>query len=237
MVPEWDDQTAHLKSEVYFFSTRLRLNQTWGTPAPITIRDAEFGAARVRAFGIYGYRIADPRVFFAKVSGTRESYGVAELDGQLRSTVVATLANHFAESAVPFLGMAAAQDALAAAVRAKAAPLFADLGLSLESLHIQSISLPPELQERLDERIGLRIVDDLGRYTQFQMARSIPVAAAADGGAGAGVGVGVGMGMGQALAQAVTQATQAPGAATCPKCNVRLDRAAKFCPECGAALR
>src|ERR1041384_7452125 len=44
------------KSEVYFFSTRLRLEQTWGTPQPITIRDAEFGTLRVRAFGIYSYR-------------------------------------------------------------------------------------------------------------------------------------------------------------------------------------
>src|SRR5439155_14476783 len=91
------------KSEIYFFSTRLRVDQHWGTPTPITIRDAEFGAARVRAFGIYSYRIAAPRTFFQNISGTRATYGVAELSGQLLGTLAATLADHLAESAVPFL--------------------------------------------------------------------------------------------------------------------------------------
>ena len=51
------------KSDVYFFSTRLQIDQKWGTATPITIRDKEFGAVRLRGYGIYSYRIADPRVF------------------------------------------------------------------------------------------------------------------------------------------------------------------------------
>jgi len=39
---------------------------------PITIRDKEFGAVRLRAFGIYSYRISDAKIFYTKVSGTRE---------------------------------------------------------------------------------------------------------------------------------------------------------------------
>jgi membrane protease subunit (stomatin/prohibitin family) len=229
------------KSDVYFFSTRLRLNQTWGTAHPLTIRDAEFGAVQVRAYGIYSYRITVPRVFFQRVSGTRESYRVGDLEGQLRGTLVTTLSDHFAESRVPFLDMAANQIELAAAVQAKARPLLADLGLSLESFQIQNISLPDELGKRLEERIGMGIVGNLGTYTQFQVARSIPVAAAEGGGAaGAGVGVGAGIAMGQAMAQATGQITAPPTAAsvavTCPRCQARLDRRSKFCPECGAAL-
>ncbi|PYM18417.1 MAG: hypothetical protein DMD81_05960, partial [Candidatus Rokuibacteriota bacterium] len=169
------------KSEVYFFSTRLRLNQTWGTAHPLTIRDAEFGAVQVRAYGIYSYRINAPRIFFQKVSGTRESYLVGDLEGQLRGTLVATLTDHFAESRVPFLDMAANQVELAAAVRDRARPLLADLGLALETFQIENISLPDELQKRLDERIGMGIVGNPGPYTQFQVARSIPVAAAEGG--------------------------------------------------------
>ena len=222
------------KSEVYFFSTRLRLNQTWGTANPITVRDHEFGAARVRAFGIYSYRIADARRFFAKVSGTRASYGVDELEGQLRSTLVTTFAVHLGESDVPFLDMAGKQDALAAAVQAKAAPFFTDLGLALETFQVQSVSLPDALEERLDERIGMGFAGDLGRYGQFQAARSVPIAAAAGGTAGAGVGMGVGVAMGQAMAHAVTPAAAAK--VVCPACNAALDRASKFCPECGGPL-
>ena len=243
------------KSEVYFFSTRLRLNQTWGTASPITVRDAEFGAVRVRAYGIYSYRIAAPAVFHQKVSGTRESYLVGDLEGQLRATVVSMLGDHFGESRVPFLDMAANQAELAAAVRERTQPHFAELGLALDGLQIQSVSLPDELQKRLDERIGMGIVGDLGRYTQFQTAQSIPVAAAQAGGAaGAGVGLGAGVAMGQAMTQAMTgarptepvaapatSAATAPSASpvaalACPHCQARLDRPSKFCPECGRSL-
>src|SRR5215831_11157326 len=237
----WDKGfESPFKSEVYFFSLRLRVNQTWGTPNPITIRDREFGAVRLRGFGVYSYGIADPRVFFRKLSGTRESYTVADVEGQLRSTLVSTLADHFGQTQVPFLDMAASQDALARAILQKARPAFADLGLSLEGFLIQNISLPDELQKRLDERIGMGIVGDLSRYTQFQVGQSIPTAAAAGGAAGAGVGVGAGVAMGQAMGKTISQAGEAPASAqapvaaasaaaaagvVCARCQARLDRA------------
>ncbi len=200
---------------------------------------------RLRAYGVYAFKIADPRAFFLKVSGTRETYAVADVEGQLRSTVVSALTDHFGQSQVPFLDMAASQDVLAAAVAHKARPAFSELGLSLESLQIQNISLPDELQKRLDERIGMGIVGDLSRYTQYQVAQSIPIAAAANGAAGAGAGIGAGIAMGQVVGQAVTQAAQtAPGqaqpsatrTAVCAKCLAQIERPGKFCPECGSAL-
>jgi membrane protease subunit (stomatin/prohibitin family) len=253
----WDKLfESPFKSDVYFFSTRLRLNQTWGTANPLTIRDREFGAVRLRGFGAYAYRIADPRVFFANVSGTRDVYAVADLEGQLRSTIISTLTDHLGESQVPFLDMAANQDELARAVMQRARPPFAELGLSLEAFQIQNLSLPEDLQKRLDERIGMGIVGDLSRYTQFQVAQSIPTAAAAPGGAaGAGVGLGAGIAMGQAMSQVIGQPPHPPGAGAapgvttpgpapsapapgtvCARCETPLDRPGKFCPECGAPL-
>jgi len=244
----WDKGfESPFKSEVYFFSMRLRVNQTWGTPNPITIRDREFGAARIRGFGVYSFCIADPRVFFRKLSGTRDAYAVADVEGQLRSTLVSTLADHFGQAQVPFLDMAANQDALAHTIVEKARPAFAELGLSLEGFQIQNISLPDELQKRLDERIGIGIVGDPARYTQFQVAQSIPTAAASGGAAGAGVGVGAGIAMGQAMGQAISQTTPRPAGASqstpasadaivCRRCQARLDHPSKFCPECGAPL-
>jgi membrane protease subunit (stomatin/prohibitin family) len=251
------------KSEVYFFSTRLRLNQTWGTANPFTIRDAEFGAVRVRGFGIYSYRIADVGVFFRRVSGTRDAYRVGDLEGQLRNSLVAILSDHFGGSQVAFLDMAANQTALARAIFQKARPMFTDLGLSLEDFRIENISLPDELQRRLDERIGMGIVGDLERYTRFQTGQSIPAAATSGGAAGAGMGLGAGIAMGQAMGQAMTQtATPQPAAPpaaapparmassrsrqpaasgpsttiVCSQCHSSLDRPSKFCPECGAPL-
>ncbi|HTO13912.1 MAG TPA: SPFH domain-containing protein [Candidatus Binatia bacterium] len=244
----WDKMfESPFKSDVYFFSLRLRLNQKWGTSNPITIRDREFGAVRLRAFGIYTFRIASPQVFYQKVSGTRDTYGLGDLEGQLRNTIVAVLTDHFAESQVPFLDMAANQVELGAAVGDRLRPMFSDLGLALEGFQVQNVSLPDELQKRLDERIGMGLVGDLGRYTQYQTAQSIPVAAANEGGvAGAGAGLGAGVAIGQAMTQAIGQARgggPAPAAAAagavatgaCGACAKPVPAGARFCPACGAA--
>jgi len=121
----WDKAfQSPFKSDVYFFSTRTQTDQHWGTPNPITIRDKEFGAVRLRGFGIYSYHIKDAKTFYLKISGTREVYTVADLEGQLRNTIVAKMTDTFAVSQVPFLDMAANQAALAEKIKAQTAPAF-----------------------------------------------------------------------------------------------------------------
>jgi membrane protease subunit (stomatin/prohibitin family) len=247
----WDKAfKSPFKSDVYYFSTRLQINQKWGTTTPITIRDKEFGAVRLRAYGIYAYRVQDPKVFYEKVSGTRELYQTADLDGQLRNTIVARMTDAFGNSAISFLDMAAAQQQLAASMLAALKPVFADLGLLLDSFVVENVSLPDELQKLLDQRIGMNMVGDMGRYTQFQVAQSMPIAAANEGGgaAGAGVGLGAGLAMAQQMMGAVrppaapapadtAPAAPAAGGATkfCISCGKPIPRAAHFCPECGGA--
>ena len=99
---------------MFFFSTRIQTNQHWGTQNPISIRDKEFGAVRLRAFGIYSYHVADAKVFYTKISGTRDVYKVEDLEGQLRNTIVGRMTDTFAGSQVAFLDMAANQVALSA---------------------------------------------------------------------------------------------------------------------------
>jgi membrane protease subunit (stomatin/prohibitin family) len=250
------------KSEVYFFSTRRRVGLTFGTPQPITIRDRELGAVQVRAFGVYGFRVADAGRFHEQLSGTREVYRVADLEGQLRAILVAALAAELGGGAVPFLDLAANQPALGVAVGARAQAACEPLGVAISDVVVESLTLPDELQHRLEERIGMAVVGDLGRYAQFQTGRSIPLAAASEGGAaGAGVGVGAGVALGQTMAQAITSAAGAGGAqmrgtgggtpgggggggatpgpaggATCPHCHATLERPTRFCPECGQSL-
>jgi membrane protease subunit (stomatin/prohibitin family) len=248
----WDKKfESPFKSEVYFFSTRQRIGQTFGTPQPITVRDREFGSVRVRAFGVYSFRIADAGRFHQQISGTRAAYTVGDLEGQLRAVLVSALGGALGAGDTAFLDLAANQAALATAVRTRAHTDCEPLGIAITDVKIESLTLPDELQQRLDERIGMQIVGDLGRYTQFQTARSIPLAAAegGSGAAGAGVGVGAGAAMGQAMARAVAAsttavATDAAAAATtaaaamtiCPHCDSRLRQTTPFCPECGQPL-
>jgi membrane protease subunit (stomatin/prohibitin family) len=249
----WDKAfQSPFKSDVYFFSTRIQTNQRWGTANPITIRDKEFGAVRLRAFGIYTYHIVDPKVFYSKVSGTRDVYSVADLEGQLGNTIVARITDTFASSQLPFLDMAANQAALSDKIAAQLKPGFADFGLALDSFVVENLSLPDELQRVLDQRISMNMVGDMGRYTQYQVAQAIPIAAANEGGGAAGIGAGLGAGvaMGQAMMDALKKAgSSAPevapatgGAAAtsaetkfCLSCGKPIPKISKFCPECGQA--
>ena len=82
---------------------------------------------------------------------------------------------------------------------------FAKLGLALENFTVESISLPASIQAALDKKISMGVIGDLGRYTQYQTAESIPLAAQNEGGlAGIGAGLGVGAGIGQAMAGAMS---------------------------------
>ncbi|WP_412478800.1 SPFH domain-containing protein [Azonexus sp. IMCC34839] len=206
----WDKLfESPFKSDVYFFSTRTQLDQKWGTPNPITIRDKDFGIVRLRAFGIYSYHLTDPKLFYQKISGTRDTYTREELEGQLRNTLVAGMTDLFGESGVPFIDMAGNQDEFGKAMLAKAAPMFAEFGLSLDSLVVQNISLPEELQKVLDQKISMNMIGDMQRYTQYQVANSIPDAAKNEGGmAGLGVGLGAGLGFGQMFGQNIANAMQ-----------------------------
>jgi membrane protease subunit (stomatin/prohibitin family) len=248
----WDKAfQSPFKSDVYFFSTRQQIDQKWGTATPITIRDKEFGAVRLRAFGNYTYKVADPRVFFNQVAGTRDAYFASDLEGQLRTAIVAGMTNTFANSDVSFLDMAANQATLGAQIAAELKPTFAGLGLELSQFVVENVSLPEELQKVIDGRIGVGMAGDLGKYTQLQAAESLGVAAANTGGA---AGMGVGLGAGAVMAQtlmgatlpgaakpqadaapvaAAPEAVPAAGTKFCIECGKPITERAKFCSECG----
>jgi membrane protease subunit (stomatin/prohibitin family) len=207
----WDKLfESPFKSDVYFFSTRQQIDQKWGTPQPVTIRDKDFGAVRLRAFGNYSFRIADPKLFHTEISGTRDSYTVADLDGQLRGLVLQNISSAIAGSGVPFLDLAANQIQFAQALAAQLNPEFGKIGLKLENMTVQNVSLPEELQKILDQKIGMGMVgQDMGKFMQYQTAQAIPEFAkgAAHGGgiAGDAMGLGAGVALGQVLAQNLAQ--------------------------------
>jgi len=215
----WDKLfKSPFKSDVYFFSTRQQIDRRWGTTQPVTIRDKDFGAVRLRAFGNYAYRITDPKLFHQQISGTRDTYAVDDLDGQLRGLMLQHISDAVAASGVPFLDLAANQIEFAKQLRDVTNEEFAKLGLALETVTVQNVSLPEDLQKILDQKIGMGMVGgDMGKFMQYQTAQAIPKFAegAASGGGvvGDAMGLGAGVALGQVMAQQLNQGLQGGGAA------------------------
>ncbi|QGZ40448.1 membrane protease subunit (stomatin/prohibitin family) [Pseudoduganella flava] len=214
----WDKLfDSPFKSDVYFFSTRVQTGRKWGTPQPITIRDKDFDMIRVRAFGMYSYRVTDARKFFTEISGTRDTYTRDQVEDQLRGIMLATMASSLGGANVAFLDMAANQALMAQEIKGDLADAFARYGIGLDEFNVASVSLPEELQAALDERISAGMkgglsADKMAGFTRYQTATAIPLAAQNEGGiAGIGAGLGAGVTIGQAMGQAVG-ASLAPAA-------------------------
>ena len=235
------------KAEVYFINTHQFLDQKWGTSNPVMMRDAEFGMVRLRAFGIYSFRVADPVAFLKEVFGTSAYMTVDGVTGQIKRTLVSGLSDAIAQSKIPALDLAANYDELSQYALQTLSPRIAALGLKLESFVIENISLPDEVEKAMDRRTSMGVVGNLNQYAQFQAAEAMREAANnQNGAAGMGAGMGAGMMMAQAMQGAMQpQAVQQPQAAPqenaadtkfCCECGKRIPRSAKFCPECGGKL-
>ncbi|MET0264567.1 MAG: SPFH domain-containing protein [Duganella sp.] len=218
----WDKLfDSPFKSDVYFFSTRVQTGRKWGTQQPITIRDKDFDMVRVRAFGMYSYRVIDPQLFFKEISGTRETYTREQVEDQLRGILIASMANSLGASQVPFLDMAANQALMAQQVKGDLATTFGRYGIGLDEFNVASVSLPEDLQKALDDRISAGMkgglsADKMAGFTRYQVASAIPLAAQNEGGlAGIGAGLGAGLTVGQMMGQAMG-ATLTPEAAPAP---------------------
>lgn len=225
------------KADVYFVSTRQFLDRKWGTANPVMMRDAEFGVIRLRAFGAFAFKVADPVVLLREVFGTKRITTAADVEGQIKRMLVSVLSDVIAESRIPALDLAANYDELSAAALKAINPKVEGLGVTLTSFVIENISLPEEVEKAMDRRTSMGVMGDLNRYTQYQAAEALREAAANPGSAaGAGVGMGAGIAMGQAFAGAMNQPQARPAAqgGFCTACGSALTAGAQFCPSCGA---
>jgi len=196
-------------AEVYFVSMREFTDMKWGTPQPLTFRDPDFGMVRLRAFGSYSMRVADPQLLVTQFVGSRGAYTTAAIDEFLKSVIINEFNDILGEAKTPLLDLPGLTRELADTARNALADDFQRLGLQLTTFQIGAITPPDEVLKRIDERSGMAALGDMNTYTQFQAAQAMRDAAQNPGGAaGAGVGLGAGVAMGGAMAQAMQNATK-----------------------------
>jgi membrane protease subunit (stomatin/prohibitin family) len=198
----WDHGfSSPFKSEIYFVSTTRFNDQKWGTKNPIMCRDPEFGAVRIRAFGTYTMRVADPGLFLKEIVGTDGEFTANEVSDQIRNVIVQQFSQIIAKSGIPVLDMAANLGDLGKLVTTAINPTIAGYGLTLPEFYIENISLPEEVEKALDKRTSVGIAGDLNKYMQFSAAEAMGKA----GSAGDAMTTGIGAAMGMAMAQNMTQ--------------------------------
>jgi membrane protease subunit (stomatin/prohibitin family) len=205
------------KAEVYFFSTRRFTDLKWGTRNPVMLRDPEFGPVRLRAFGTYVIRIADPATFLREIVGTDGRFTTDEITNQLRNLIVSRFGTVLASSGIPVLDLAANYDQLGTFLTGRIAPEFTNYGLELTKLLVENISLPPEVEQAMDRRTAMGVVGDLSKYAQFQAAEAMRLAAENPSGtAGAGVGIGAGIAMAKTMVEGMGAPSGAAPQAAAP---------------------
>ncbi|HUO10091.1 MAG TPA: SPFH domain-containing protein [Phycisphaerae bacterium] len=197
------------KAEVYFLSMRQWTDQKWGTQNPIMMRDPEFGPVRVRAFGSYAFHVADPATFLKQLVVTDPMFETFEISNQLRNTIVSRFVDAIGQSKIAVLDLAGNYDRISKVALEVIKPDLLALGLSLTSFLIENISLPPEVEQALDQRTKMGVLGDMSKYTQYQTAQAIGDAAKNPSGMS---GLGAGIAAGSAMADQMRNA-MAAGAA------------------------
>ena len=199
------------KAEVYFFSTKVFTNLKWGTANPVTIRDPELGPVRVRAYGSYTLRVANPRDLLEQLVSTDGLFQTDEISDHLRNMIISSFSSWVSRDQTPVFDLAANYPQMGDQLREAMQPDMQTLGLELQKLIIENVSLPPEVEEALDKRASMGLLGNMQQYTQYQAANALETSAANGGGGNTGMDLGVGLAMGQQMAQAFSQ--QAPTAA------------------------
>ena len=161
------------KADVYFFNTLQFLNSKWGTPAPILMRDPEFGQVRVRAFGSFDLRIADVSVFFKQYAGTYPQLTIFELQIQLRDFIAPKFGEVLASQNISVLDVAGNITDLSKKIEPHLKPYFLQLGVELTQFIITSVTLPDEVTAHYDKMTNMNMVKDMDAFTKFNIANAI----------------------------------------------------------------
>jgi len=254
------------QAAVIFVATKTFLDLKWGTKEPVVYRDSELAMIRLRAFGKFAIRIADPQQFVNQIVGTMGVYTTDGVEAYFKDVIVSRLTDLLGENLQSIFDLPKVYDELGIGLKARVDTDFRKYGVELVDLYLGAITPPDEVQKQIDERSGMEAVGDMNEYLKFKAAKAMGDAAQASGGEGggevsSGMGLGMGAGMGMMLPQMMKEAMSsgsapappaAPAAPTAPTAPAppaapapaaadagepsAIPAGAAFCHQCGGKL-
>ncbi|MFN7707293.1 MAG: SPFH domain-containing protein [Sphingobacteriia bacterium] len=227
------------KSDVYFFNMGQIRNMKWGTKSPILVNDPAFRfPIQLRAFGTFDFRITDPKLFFQEIAKTDPHVTSDDILEDFRSSVVTRFSSALKKSGKSLGEINANAHDIGADLLQTLTQDFQGAGLTLTAFHVENVSLPPEVQQRLNEMDFKKMeamdqnevelsnlmgkanisqnVQDVQKYMQFQAGSSMNPAQnnpqAGEGGS-SNAGYMMQMAMGMNMSNKMMNAQQKPQAA------------------------
>ncbi len=194
------------QAEVWYVNLISKLDNKWGTPTPIQMEDPKYGiVVPVRAFGQFGLKISEPRLFLESLVGTIKVYTADKIveyfTGKIISSITTTIGKKIVLENVSVLQMPAILDDLSKLSENAIKDEFAKFGIEIVNFYIMSINIP----ENDPSVIKLKEVKEKAMYLKtvgkdvYSFDRSMDVlntAAGNEGNAGNLMGAGMGLGMG-----------------------------------------
>ncbi|WP_317890234.1 SPFH domain-containing protein [Paenibacillus sabuli] len=245
--------TTPFKAELFFINRTVKLDLLWGTSDPISLIDPKYKVRlRVRAFGQFGMRISDYRVFLTELIGALGDREVVKYDmvldyyrGVTVTKIKTLIADTIINKKISVLEIAPMLEELSKAAEASVSDEFSRFGIEIVNFYLSSINFPDEDFDKINKLLGERAAFDISGDHRYSVKRSFDVMETAagnesDGGlASAGLGLGIGGPVGQAFAQSTERVfTTQPRQETveCGSCGHANKAGNKFCGNCGGKL-
>lgn len=228
--------TSPLRAEVYIVNMKVFPNLKWGTREPVAFKDADLGLIRLRAHGIFNIQVVQPVLFINTLVGTMGIFTTEEIEEYLKRVIVSRFNDHLGEHLDSLFNLPGRYDKLSEGLQKRLQNDFSRFGIGLEHLYITSITPPPEVEQAIDDKSRLSILQDLDRLIKMKAAMAMEKAAGSTAAAGSGMGMGMGLMIPAMFAEALKPRTggSAPQQATnCPDCKNPVPEDARFCPHCG----
>ncbi|QIB69691.1 SPFH domain-containing protein [Aminipila butyrica] len=237
-------------AEVWYVNKVNSLDVKWGTPTPIQLQDPKYNVfVPIRAFGQFGIKISDAKLFLTKLVGTLPGFSSADIVKYFRGIYLTKVKDDISEyiinKKISVLEINAYISEISESLMESILPNFSEFGIELVNFYVNDISVPEEDSAVVKLKAALAKkaeMDILGySYTQERSFDTLEGAATNPGsgsaplmGAGLGLGMGVGLGgnFGGALGE-MGKNLQTNPLKECPHCRKQIGLEYNFCPFCG----